>query len=248
MTALTEREVRIATAGGVMPAYVFHPENSNGLPAIAIYMDAVGIRDELFHIAKRLARAGYYCIVPDLYYRIGLIRIDVTRRTEAHAQVYRTLSAGLSCAQVAVDTAALLGFIAAEGMVREGKLGCFGLSIGGRFAVSAAGRFPDQIAAVAAVCPTGLIADTPDSAHLTLPRASGEFLLEFAGNDPAVPENTIPELRAILQDAGISHRIEQSADTEHGYNFYFRPMYHPNAAEHTWGRIFDLFQRTMRAA
>jgi carboxymethylenebutenolidase len=33
---------------------------------VVVYMDVWGIREELYDIARRIATAGYYAVVPDL--------------------------------------------------------------------------------------------------------------------------------------------------------------------------------------
>src|SRR6188768_1202766 len=70
--------VDLATADGVMDAYTFQPgpprgsrsgDPSGPWPAILVYMDAFGIRPNLDSMAQRLADAGYFVVVPNLYYR-----------------------------------------------------------------------------------------------------------------------------------------------------------------------------------
>ena len=50
-------------------------------PGIIFYMDAPGIREELRNMARRIARHGYFCLLPDMYYRLGPLRFDVPRAT-----------------------------------------------------------------------------------------------------------------------------------------------------------------------
>ena len=45
-------------------------------------MDAPGIREELRNLARRIAKRGYFCLLPDMYYRIGTLRFDFVRRAE----------------------------------------------------------------------------------------------------------------------------------------------------------------------
>src|SRR5438309_9892906 len=71
---MRERFVEISTADGVMDAFVTHPEENGPFPAVVIYMDFWGLREELFDIARRVGTVGYYCMVPDLYYRQGRVR------------------------------------------------------------------------------------------------------------------------------------------------------------------------------
>ncbi len=58
-------------------------------PAIILYMDAPGFRDELRQMGKRIAKHGYFCLVPDLYYRLGTLRFDIPRRNDAMSVVIR---------------------------------------------------------------------------------------------------------------------------------------------------------------
>ena len=64
---MRQRFVEIKTAGGVMEAFVTHPEDNRPFSAVIIYMDIWGVREELYDIARRVGAVGYYCMVPDLY-------------------------------------------------------------------------------------------------------------------------------------------------------------------------------------
>lgn len=71
---MKERVVDIDTPSGRMPTFVTHPEHAGPFPAVVLYMDIWGVREELFEIARRIGTVGYYCLVPDFYYRQGTIR------------------------------------------------------------------------------------------------------------------------------------------------------------------------------
>src|SRR5690606_34539200 len=69
---MTSRRVDLRTDDGLLDAYTFHPENEAGpWPAVIVYMDAFGIRPNLEAMAQRLASAGYFVVLPNLYYRSG---------------------------------------------------------------------------------------------------------------------------------------------------------------------------------
>jgi dienelactone hydrolase len=68
---MREQFVEIKTSEGVMDAFVTHPEDNGPFPAVILYMDIWGVREELYDIARRIGTVGYYCMVPDLYYRSG---------------------------------------------------------------------------------------------------------------------------------------------------------------------------------
>jgi dienelactone hydrolase len=54
-----------------MEAFATHPEQHGPFPAVVVFMDIWGLREELFDIARRVATVGYYFIVPDFYSRQG---------------------------------------------------------------------------------------------------------------------------------------------------------------------------------
>jgi len=71
---MMERHIDIATPSGAMETFAVHPSEGGPHPAVILYMDVWGIREELLDIARRIATVGYYCVVPDFYYRQGRVR------------------------------------------------------------------------------------------------------------------------------------------------------------------------------
>src|SRR5256885_15640426 len=68
---MRERTIAIPTQAGQMETFITQPEDGGPFPPVVIYMDFWGVREELFDIARRVGTVGYYCLVPDLYYRPG---------------------------------------------------------------------------------------------------------------------------------------------------------------------------------
>jgi dienelactone hydrolase len=54
-----------------MDAYVARADDAEARPLVVVFMDIWGLREELFAIARRIAAEGYYCMVPNLFYRQG---------------------------------------------------------------------------------------------------------------------------------------------------------------------------------
>src|SRR5262249_21182544 len=69
---MIEKQVDIQTKDGRMGTFVCHPERGGPHPIILFFMDAPGIREELRNMARRLASAGYYVMLPNLFYRSGV--------------------------------------------------------------------------------------------------------------------------------------------------------------------------------
>ena len=66
-----ERTLDIDTGEGLMETFICHPERGGPHPTVMLLMDAPGIRDELRDMTRRLASAGYFVLLPNLYYRAG---------------------------------------------------------------------------------------------------------------------------------------------------------------------------------
>src|SRR5437870_9722563 len=130
---MNERLVEIPTPAGLMETFVTHPEQDGPFPPVIIYMDIWGVREELFEIARRVGTVGYYCMVPDLYYRQGRIRnewrndknemismhrLDPERQRQALIPLEK-----LSNRMVIEDTGALLDFLDRGEPVRPGGIG-----------------------------------------------------------------------------------------------------------------------------
>jgi carboxymethylenebutenolidase len=241
---MIERDVEIVTKYGRQPAFAACPDAPGAFPAIILYMDAPGFREELRNMARRIAKHGYYCLLPDLYYRLGHLRFDIPRRNDAMSVVIRGAMQSLTDAAVMDDTAGMIGFLDAQDKVRPGPLGCVGHCMSGPFAMTAAARFP-RMKAAAALYGVDMVTDKPDSPHLLAGDIKGELYVGFAETDPAVPSTVIPQLAAALVRAGTRHTLETVPGTHHGFCFAARNDYHAVAAETTFATLLDLWDRNL---
>jgi carboxymethylenebutenolidase len=242
---MIESEVLVSTKYGRQPCFAACPGEPGAFPAIILYMDAPGIREELRDQARRIAKHGYFCLLPDLYYRLGTLRFDIPRRNDAMSVVIRGAMKSLTNAAVAEDTRGMLAFLDAQDKVKPGPVGCVGHCMSGPFALTAAAQFP-RMRAAAALYGVDMVTDQPDSPHRVVGGIKGELYIGFAETDPGVPANVIPELGAALAAAGTKHVLETVPDTHHGYCFAARADYNPVAAEDTWAKLFALWDRNLR--
>jgi carboxymethylenebutenolidase len=115
----------------------------------------------------------------------------------------------------------------------------------GPFAVTAAARFPDRIAAAASYHSVFLATDKPDSPHLLADKIRGDIYLAFGEKDHLAPPAQIETVRDALQKARARFEIEVYPGVGHGFVFPTRANYVKAAAERHWERLFDLFGRTL---
>jgi hypothetical protein len=130
---MIEKEVVVATKHGAMPTFAACPDGLGQFPGIIFYMDAPGIREELRNMARRIAKHGYFCLLPDMYYRLGTCHFDIPRRDDGMSAVIRAAMNHLTNARVVDDTAALLAWFDASDRARSGTVGCVGHCMSGQY-------------------------------------------------------------------------------------------------------------------
>ncbi len=82
---MIDRELDIQTGDGLMNTFITYPEEGGPFPVVLFYMDAPGKREELHDMARRIGTAGYYVVLPNLYYRTERnFVIDASDATRAH--------------------------------------------------------------------------------------------------------------------------------------------------------------------
>jgi carboxymethylenebutenolidase len=244
-----EKEVIVTTKYGPMPSFVACPDTPGGptsYPGIIFYMDAPGIREELRNMTRRIARAGYMAILPDMYYRLGNLRFDVARRDDAQAQVFLAAMRSLSNKAVMDDTGGILAWLDGQDKCKPGPVGCLGYCMSGQYITSAAATYPHRIASAASLYGVGVITDNEDSPHHLLDRIKGELYYAFAETDRSVPANIPGDLAQMLSKTNIKHEIKTFPGTEHGFAFPERAIYNPSAAEETWDKMFAMWDRTLK--
>jgi carboxymethylenebutenolidase len=229
-----------------MPSFVASPDGPGPFPGIIFYMDAPGIREELRNMARRIAKSGYYCVLPDMYYRLGTVHFDIPRRDDAMTAVVLAAMRHLTNERVVDDTAALLAHFDAQDTVKPGAVGCVGHCMSGQYITTVAARFPHRMAAAASLYGVGIITDQPDSPHRLLDKIKGELYYAFAETDHAVPAHIPGELKAALDKVDVRHELKVFPGTQHGFCFPERAVYDTFAAEETWSKILAMWDRNLK--
>jgi carboxymethylenebutenolidase len=252
---MRERFADIATRAGTMRAFVVHPEHGGPFPAVIVYMDFWGVREELRDIARSIARAGYCCLLPDLYYRQGTVlneirdpqgrMVSLSRLDDAtQAKVLAPLRR-FSDAEAMDDTGAMLEFLAGDDAAGTGPKACVGFCLGGRLAIRAAASFPDRVKAAASLHGSALVTDRGDSPHRLVARLQGELYCGFAGDDPYTSPSTIEDLANAMTSTSAKFSYQVHAGTEHGYALPSRDIYNESAARRDWELILAMFRRQL---
>ena len=112
---------RIVTADGEMEAYSFRPEGDGVFPAVILYMDAPGIREELYDFCRRIADEGYFALLPDMYYRLGKLRFeprDLAEGSPGREKMFEAMNS-LNIGMVMDDTRVVRDGLAAHPTVQD---------------------------------------------------------------------------------------------------------------------------------
>jgi carboxymethylenebutenolidase len=244
---MIEQQIDIPTEDGATTTFIVHPDRDGPHPVILFYMDAPAIREELRDMARRFASAGYYVVLPNLYYRSGVMELGPLPRdaNDPGRQRIMDLMATLTIAMIMRDTRALLDFIDTQDAASKGPMGAVGYCMSGQFAINAAAAFPEKIAAAASMYGTFLVTDQADSPHLSARKARAELYFGCAEIDRWAPLEMVEALTQSLAAAGVDAEVELYPKVEHGFAFPQRPAYDKAAAERHWERLLALFRRRL---
>jgi carboxymethylenebutenolidase len=244
---MIDQQIEIATPDGHITTFITHPERDGPHPVIIFYMDAPAIREELRDMARRLGTSGYYVMLPNLYYRSGVMEIGPVPPDPEAPERKRMfeLMGSINIAMVMQDTTALLAYADGQAAARSDIVGTVGYCMSGRYAVNAATHFPGRVKAAASIYGTQLATDQPDSPHLAGRKTKAELYFGCAETDIHAPTETIEKVRQAMKEDGANAEVEIYPGTHHGFAFPKRPIYHRDAAERHWERLLALFRRNL---
>lgn len=242
---MSAARVDLRTEDGVIDVHVCTPEGGAGpWPAVVLYMDAFGIRPELTGMAQRLASNGYVVAVPNLYYRTPFAPFDpkAVAVDGPERDRFRGMITSIGHAMVMRDTGTVIDWLEGSAMVRAGGFGALGYCMGGGYALSAAGTFPDKFPVAASFHGGSLATDKPDSPHRLAARMRARVYVGAAEVDASFPQDQQDRLEQALTEAGVVHTIETYAHTKHGFAVTGHLAYDREAAELHWERLLQFFE------
>jgi carboxymethylenebutenolidase len=246
---MIEQTLDIATKAGAMETFICYPERGGPYPAVFLLMDAPGIREELRDMARRLATVGYYVLLPNLYYRAGrdtMFGPDVLEQGSAERERMRAVRTKMTIPPVMEDMGAMLAFVDAQHEVRKGPVGTHGYCMSGPYALAAAARYPERVAAAASFYGTWLVSENEESPHQNLGKAKGELYIACAEHDELAPLPMVAELKELFDRSGNPGELEMYPAVHHGFAFPQRWCYDKPAAERHWERLIALYRRRLR--
>ena len=255
-----EQRIDVRTPDGMLDCYLFTPGEpgvaakpraaGSPWPLVVVYMDAFAIRPALAGMAERLASHGYAVALPNLYYRHGAFPPFDPKAVAAGGSErdrFKGMIASINDTMVMRDTAQLLEALETSPLVQRGPIAVVGYCMGGGFALSAAGTFPERVVAAASFHGGSLATDKPDSAHLLAPRIKASVYVGVAGIDPTFDDAQRQRLQEALDAAGVRYVLEVYEGAKHGYAVDEHLAYDREAAERHWAALTALLRDTLGA-
>ncbi|SDH47149.1 dienelactone hydrolase family protein [Pseudonocardia oroxyli] len=246
---MIDKELLVQTADGPMAVAVRHPDEEGPHPVVVVFHDGPGLRKDIYDVAAKVAEAGYYAVLPDLYHRIEpKMSFDLSGigQGPGSPEFERLMKAvgSLDDAKVLADVAATLGAVTEDPAARgSGAKGAVGFCVGARLTFRLLAARPDEFVAGATMHPSFCVTDEPDSPHLSVGSLGAELFVAFGAADTLASLEVNKPLRDELARANATVEIYDGAD--HGFMFPGLPAYHEEGATTSWERIRELFGRTL---
>lgn len=244
---MIEQTIDIPTKDGATTTFIVHPEREGPHPVVLFLMDAPAIREELRDMARRIATVGHYVMLPNLYYRRGvmeLAHLPPLPEEEARARMF-DLMGSLTIAGVMDDADALLDFADRDLAAGKGPIATLGYCMSGQYAINYAVRNPERVGAAASIYGVQLVTDQDDSPHLAAQKASAELYFACAETDRWAPLEMVEALDASVKQGRARAEVELYPGVEHGFAFPQRAAHDKPAAERHWERLFALWRRNL---
>ncbi len=236
---LAAGEVKIPVADGSMPAYYARPAAGTRLATIVVLPEIFGVHEHMKDICRRLAKAGYLAVCPEIYARQG----DAVNAPTVEAAV--RIANAKPDPELFADIDAVIDWAAKSGGGDPARVGITGFCRGGRQVWMYAAHSNRVKAGVAWY---GALEAAPSA---TMPRRPIDVVRElkvpvlglYGDADGGIPVDQVERMRAALKAAGKPAEIVLYDDAEHGFFADYRGSYQEKAAQDGWKRMLDWFKR-----
>ncbi|HEY2357060.1 MAG TPA: dienelactone hydrolase family protein [Phenylobacterium sp.] len=233
---IVSETVEITTADRKIPAYLARPEGKGKHPVVFVNSEVFGVHEWVKDVCRRLAKAGYVALAPDLFVRAG----DPSKTVDM--KVVMDIVKATPEAQVTSDTAASLKYLSAQPYADMKRMGVTGFCWGGGATWLCCERFPEFKAGVAWYGPlkAGPYPRTPPLDMVKDLKAP--VLGLYGGQDKGIPQADVDAMREAVKASGKRAEIIVYPDAQHGFLADYRPSYNAEAAADGWKRMLAFFK------
>jgi carboxymethylenebutenolidase len=232
--ALTSSEIKYASTDGVsIDAYLTRPKGEGRLPAVVVLHENRGLNDHIRDVARRLAKAGYVALAPDLLSRQG--------GTGSFASPDAAIEAIGKVDEEAItkDITGGINYLKGQNYVRANKIGVVGFCWSGGNAMLILTRNKDLAAGV--VYYGRNPKDLDDVKNI-----SGPVLASYGEKDERITSG-VPALEEAMKKHGKSFEYKIYPGAQHAFNNDTNPQrYNAEAAKDAWGRTLEFFKKHLQ--
>jgi carboxymethylenebutenolidase len=235
---LVQSAIEIDAGDRKIPGFLARPAKSGRFPVIFVNSEVFGVHEWIKDICRRLAKAGYVALAPDLFVRAG----DPSKLTD-FAAVLKIVQATPE-AQVTSDTKASLKYLAAQPFADMKRLGVTGFCWGGGATWLCCERFPEFKAGVAWYGPLRA-GNYPRTPPLDLVKdLHAPVLGLYGGQDKGIPQADVDAMNAALKANGkTGSHIIVYPDAQHGFLADYRPSYNAKDSADGWAKMLAHFKK-----
>ena len=238
---LTAGEVSIDVHGFKLPAYRAAPAGKKNLPVVLVISEIFGVHEYIADTCRRLARAGYMAIAPDLFVRQG----DPMAYGEM-AKLMSEVIAKVPDAQAMSDLDAAVQWASANGGDAS-KLAITGFCWGGRITWLYAAHGPVK----AGVAWYGRLQGNKNELQPTYPidlvaKLKAPVLGLYGGKDTGIPQDSVDAMKVALKSGSAAAKGSEFViypDAPHAFHADYRPSYREQVAQDGWTHMLSWFQK-----
>lgn len=233
-------DIQIPSGNGTVPAYYAVQKGKGKRPVVIVVAEIWGLHEHIKDVCRRLAKAGYFAIANEPYFRIG----ELWKLTEI-----KDVLAGankLDDDRAFLDIDATVAWASKHPLGNGGKLGITGFCRGGRM-VWMYSAYNKKVKA--GVAWYGGLNQMPPAMPLSpldiADQLKAPVLGLYGGADSGIPIVMVERMRAALLAFGKEKEsmIHVYPDMPHAFNADYRPSYRKEAAEDGWKRMNAWFKK-----
>jgi carboxymethylenebutenolidase len=230
--AITVERPQLKLPDATVDAYAASPATANAqTPSVVVIMHVWGVDTSIRDCVRRLAKAGYAAIAPDLYARFNAPSGDGA----TDFTIFRPYAQRLERAQYAGDIRAAAGWLTTK--FSHTKVGIMGFCMGGRIVLL---QTIDNAGLFAAACPFyGPLKDV-EPARVRVPVCGS-----YGARDTSIPAD---DVRAFFSELTVPHELKIYDNAAHAFFDDQRASYVASAAEDAWKRTLAWFSAHLQAS
>jgi carboxymethylenebutenolidase len=236
-TGLEAGMIEVQSTDRKIPAYLARPAGKGKHPVVLVNSEIFGVHEWIKDVCRRLAKAGYVAIAPDLFVRAG----DPSKLSDMQAVM--KIVAATPEAQVKADTDAALKYVGAQPWADMKRLAATGFCWGGgatwrncetdaRFRCGVAWYGPLKAGPYPRTAPLEAVKDL-----------KAPVLGLYGGLDRGIPQADVEAMRAAAKAAGKDVEIIVYPDAQHGFLADYRPSYNAQASADAWAKMLAFFKK-----